>query len=51
MSDIGVKEGDEVSIKGYRPPMWPPMLIKAYEIYDYTQNKDYKIKGGGILIK
>jgi hypothetical protein len=51
MSSIGVKVGDNVTIKGFTPPMWPPMLVKAYEIYDNTQNKDYKIKGGGMLVK
>jgi hypothetical protein len=51
MNKIGVKTGDKVSVEAYRPPMWPPMVVKAYDIFDNTQNKNYKIKGGGLLIK
>jgi len=47
ISNLGIKEGDIVKINGITPPMWPAGVIKAWDIYDVTQKKDYPISGHG----
>jgi len=45
ISNLDIKEGDEVKISGFIPPMWVG-VIKACDIYDITQKRDYPICGG-----
>ncbi|WP_457562436.1 hypothetical protein [Caminibacter pacificus] len=45
LSNLPIKEGDEVEIRGFTPPMWPEGSFKALDIYDITQKKDYTIAG------
>ncbi len=47
ISNLGIKEGDEVRVNGFTPPMFPNGVIKAFDIYDVTQKKDYPISGYG----
>jgi len=45
--NLPIKEGDEVSVNGFIPPMLSNGVIKAVDIYDITQKKDYPISGWG----
>ena len=45
ISNLPIKEGDIVKINGFTPPMFPIGVIKAWDIYDKTQKKDYPISG------
>jgi hypothetical protein len=47
MSNLPIKEGDIVKIEGITPPIWPKGTIRALDIYDVTQKKDYLIRGFG----
>ncbi len=47
ISNLGIKEGDEVRVNGFTPPMFPSGVIKAFDIYDVTQKRDYPISGYG----
>ena len=46
ISNLPINEGDEVKVKGITPPRFPAGVIKAWDIYDITQKKDYPISGG-----
>jgi len=43
--NLDINEGDLVKINGFTPPMFPAGVIKAWDIYDETQKKDYPISG------
>ena len=45
ISNLPINEGDEVKVDGFTPPVFPNGVIKAVEIYDITQKKDYPIWG------
>ena len=45
ISNLPINEGDEVKVNGFTPPMFPNGVIKAFDIYDVTQKKDYPISG------
>jgi hypothetical protein len=45
ISNLPINEGDIVKIDGFTPPYWPKGVIKAWDIYDVTQKKDYPIVG------
>ena len=45
--NLPVNEGDEVEVRGFTPPYWPNDTVKAWDIYDVTQKKDYPIAGYG----
>jgi len=45
ISNLPIKEGDIVKVKGITPPIWPSGSIRAWDIYDVTQKKDYPIAG------
>jgi hypothetical protein len=45
ISNLPVKEGDEVEVRGVTPPNWPDDSIRAWDINDLTQKKDYPITG------
>ncbi len=47
ISNLPINEGDEVRVSGFTPPIFPVGVIKATDIYDVTQKKDYPIWGGG----
>jgi len=47
ISNLPIKEGDEVAVNGFTPPMFSNGVIKAVDIYDMTQKKDYPISGCG----
>jgi len=47
ISNLGIKEGDIIKVNGFTPPMFPAGVIKAWDIYDVTQHKDYPISGNG----
>jgi len=47
ISNLPIKEGDIVKVKGITPPIWPSGTIRAWDIYDVTQKKDYPISGWG----
>jgi hypothetical protein len=47
ISNLPVNEGDIVKIKGFTPPYWPTGVIKAWDIYDESQHRDYVISGWG----
>ena len=44
--NLPINEGDEVEVYGFNPPVFPENVIKATDIYDITQHKDYPIWGG-----
>ena len=46
ISNLPINEGDEVKVYGFTPPIFPENVIKATDIYDVTQNKDYPLWGG-----
>ena len=43
ISNLPINEGDEVRVSGFTPPMFPADVIKATDIYDITQKRDYPI--------
>ena len=45
IANLPIKEGDRVRVDGFTPPMFPEGVIKAVDIYDITQQKDYPISG------
>jgi hypothetical protein len=45
ISNLPIKEGDIVKVNGITPPIWPRGSIRAWDIYDVTQKKDYPIAG------
>ena len=45
ISNLPIKEGDIVKVNGITPPVWPSGSIRALDIYDVTQKKDYPIAG------
>ena len=45
--NLPINEGDEVKVYGFTPPIFPENVIKATDIYDITQKRDYPIWGGG----
>ena len=45
--NLPINEGDEVKVYGFTPPIFPENIIKATEIYDVTQKRDYPLWGGG----
>ena len=47
ISNLPIKEGDIVRVDGITPPIWPSGTIRAWDIYDVTQKKDYPIVGWG----
>ncbi len=47
ISNLGINEGDEVNVQGFTPPMFANGVIKAIDIYDVTQKRDYPISGYG----
>ena len=47
ISNLPINEGDEVRVNGFTPPRFPNGVVKAFDIYDITQNKDYPISGCG----
>ncbi len=47
ISNLPIKEGDRVKVDGFTPSMFPQGVIKAVNIYDITQQKDYPIAGWG----
>ena len=47
LSNLPVKEGDIVEVRGITPPYWPQGVLKAWDINDLTQKKDYPITGYG----
>jgi len=47
ISNLPIKEGDEVSVNGFTPLRFSNGVIKAVDIYDLTQKKDYPISGWG----
>ena len=47
VSNLPINEGDRVRVNGYTPPYWPNGVIKAWDIYDVSQKKDYPIVGWG----
>jgi hypothetical protein len=47
ISNLPVNEGDVVKVEGFTPPYWPKGVIKAWDIYDKTQHRDYPIVGRG----
>jgi len=47
ISNLGIIEGDEVKVAGFVPPIFPNGYIKAVDIYDVTQKRDYPISGFG----
>jgi len=47
ISNLGINEGDEVKVAGFVPPIFPNGYIKAVNIYDVTQKRDYPITGFG----
>jgi len=47
ISNLGINEGDEVKVAGFVPPIFPNGYIKAVNIYDVTQKRDYPIAGFG----
>ena len=44
--NLPINEGDEVRVSGFTPPIFPAGVIKATDIYDITQKRDYPIWGG-----
>ena len=47
ISNLPIQEGDIVKVTGITPPIWPNGTIRAWDIYDVTQKKDYPIAGWG----
>jgi hypothetical protein len=47
ISNLPINEGDIVKVEGFTPPYWPRGVIKAWDIYDETQHKDYPIIARG----
>ena len=47
ISNLPIKEGDEVAVNGFSHPRFSNGVIKAVDIYDMTQKKDYPISGWG----
>ena len=47
ISNLPIKVGDVVDVRGMRPPLWSPNTFKAWDIYDVTQRRDYPIGGRG----
>ena len=47
ISNLPIKEGDEVSVNGFTPLKFSNGVIKAVDIYDMTQKKDYPISRWG----
>ena len=45
ISNLPINEGDEVRVSGFTPYMFPNGVIKAFDIYDITQKRDYPISG------
>ena len=45
ISNLPIKEGDDVRVNGFTPPMFSNGVIKAFDIYDVTQKRDYPISG------
>jgi len=45
ISNLEIKTGDIVKVNGFTPAMFPIGVIKAWDIYDETQKKDYPISG------
>jgi len=43
--NLGINEGDIVKVNGFIPPVFSNGYIKAFDIYDITQKKDYPISG------
>ena len=43
LSNLPINEGDIVEVNGFTPRMWPENTLKAWDIYDVTQKKDYSI--------
>ncbi len=46
ISNLPINEGDIVKVNGITPPRFPAGVIKAWDIYDVTQKKDYPISSG-----
>jgi len=46
ISNLPIKEGDEVKVSGFFPPYWSGTM-KAWDIYDVSQQQDYPISGYG----
>ena len=46
IANLPIKEGDVVEVSGFTPPIFPAGVIKAVDIYDVTQKRDYPIWGG-----
>jgi hypothetical protein len=47
LSNLPIKEGDIVEVWGITPPPWPDNTLRAWEIYDKTQKRDYPVAGPG----
>ena len=47
ISNLSIKEGDEVSVNGFTPTRFSNGVIKAVDIYDMTQKRDYRVSGYG----
>jgi len=43
--NLGINEGDIVKVNGFIPPVFSNGYVKAFDIYDITQKKDYPISG------
>ena len=39
ISNLPIKEGDIVKVKGITSPVWPSGSIRVWDIYDVTQKK------------
>jgi len=48
ISNLPVREGDIVEVRGFTPPFWGSNTLRAWDIYDVTQKRDYPIAGPGI---
>ena len=46
ISNLPIKEGDIVKVDGWTPPMFEAGVLKAIDIYDETQKRDYPINDG-----
>ena len=47
IANLNIKEGDNVKIDGFTSSMFQTRIIKAVDIYDLTQKKDYPISHNG----
>ena len=45
ISNLPINEGDEVRVSGFTPLRFPNGVVKAFDIYDVTQKRDYPISG------